>query len=173
MSIIDRIFAGKVIKDFGVFSEVGKIKYSALLVEKYGRPYFVIKYSVWFLVSGGVNYHKFSLDDASKIRDYISESEVVAKTIPPLDYDISKLALRYSLITVLVASMINLFTQEEGLIFLTTFIATFCHISQYSTFKEHPDVNSRTKKLLFLFPLITLLIAVPKLCWLTVILWRQ
>jgi hypothetical protein len=177
MSIVDRIFVGKVVKDFGVVSEkslgIGKIRHSALLVEKYGRLYFVIKNSTWFLLSTGVSYHKFPIDDASKIRDYISESETIVKTIPPLDYDISKLALRFSLITMAVASAINLFTQDSGLIFLTTFIATFFHANQYLEFYQHPDVDSRTKKLLFVIPLITFLIAIPKFCWLTIILWRQ
>jgi hypothetical protein len=174
MSIIDRIFAGKVIQDFGVLSEkslgIGKIKHSALLVEKYGRLYFVIKYSTWFLLSGGVNYQKFALDDATKLRDYITESEIIAKNLPPLDYDVSKLAFRYSLITMLVATIINLLAQNSGIMFPTMFLAFFFHITQFSEFKNHPDVDAKTKRFLFIFPLITFLVSIPRFCYFTFVL---
>ena len=174
MGIVDRIFVGKVIKDFGVVSEkplgIGKIKHSALLVEKYGRLYFVIKYSTWFLFSGGVSYHKFPIDDASKIRDYISESETIAKNLPPLEYDVSKLAFRYSLITMAVATIINLLAKNSGIMFPTMFLAFFFHMSQFAEFKNHPDVDAKTKRFLFIFPLITFLISIPRFCYFTLVL---
>ena len=175
MSIIDRFFIGKVIKDFGTLDEsflgIGKIKHSTLLVERYGRFYLVIKSSAWALFSGSVSYEKIPLDDALKIQEYITESQQIAKNFPKLPYDISKLALRYSLITMAIASAINLIATNSGVIFLTTFVAVFFfHSNQFIEFWNHPDVDSRTKKFLIVIPLITFLIAISKFCWLTLVI---
>jgi hypothetical protein len=172
MNIFDRLFAGKVIQDFGTLDErslgIGKIKHSALLVERYGRLYFVIKTSTWVLFSGGFSYDRFALDDALKIREYIGESEQISQNLPALPYDVSKVALRNSIIIMAVASVVNLLLPDAGLVFMATAIAVvFFHGNQFIEFTNHPDVNSRTKKWLFIIPIMTLLVAVSKFCWLT------
>ena len=172
MSIVDRFFVGKVVKDFGVLAEkslgIGKIKHRVLLVEKHGRYYFVLKASAWFLLSASVNYEKIPLENAQKLREIIAESETITKNLPPIDYDVSKVALRNSLITMLIASAINVFIQDGGVVLLTTLFAAFFHMGQFTEFNDHPDIDAKTKKSLFLIPLITLLIGVPKFCWLSI-----
>jgi hypothetical protein len=174
MNFIDRLFVGNVIKDFGILDEksigLGKMKHSALLVEKYGRLFFVIKFSAWAIFGASVSYQKFALDDATKLREYITESEMIAKNLPPVDYDISKLAFRYSLITMLVATIINLLAQNSGIMFPTMFLAFFFHANQFAESKNHPDVDIRTKRFLVILPLITFLVSIPKFCYFTLVL---
>ncbi len=171
MNIIDRIFVGRVIKDFGTLEEksigIGKMRKSALLVEKHGRLYFVIKFSVWALFGASVNYQDFLLEDAFKIREYINESEQIARNLPPVTYKVANVAIRNLLITSLVASVINLLVQNAGVVFLATFVATIVHINQYIEFKSHPDVDSRTKTLLVLIPVFTLIVGIAKFVWLS------
>jgi hypothetical protein len=170
MSIFDKLFAGNVIKDFGLLKEksfgIGKIKQRALLVEQHGRYYLVLKVSSWFLLSASTHYEKFPLEDASKLRECIAESEAITKNLPPLEYDVSK-TIRYSLIAAAIATVINLLTQDTALIFIATIIATVFQFSQYSEFKDHPNIDDKTRKWLFVIPIIMLLIAIPKFCWLS------
>jgi hypothetical protein len=55
MSLFDRIFMGKVIKDFGILEEksliIGKIKKSMLLVERRGKLKIAFKWSGYALCS--------------------------------------------------------------------------------------------------------------------------
>ena len=108
MSILDRIFVGQVIKDFGPIEEknlgLGKITTSALLVEKAGKLNFVLKNSGWFLVSGSFRYEIFTLEEASKLRECINESEQIARNLPPSTYDVNSATLRSALITTCVGS---------------------------------------------------------------------
>jgi hypothetical protein len=170
MSIIDRLFVGRVIQDFGTLEEksfgIGKMKRSALLVEKHGRVYFVIKSSAWVLFGASVSYHEFTLDNAFKLRESINQSEQIARNLPPLTYDVSKVALRNALVTSLIASVISLLAQDVGIVFLATLIAMIVHASQATEFRSHPSVDSRTKGLLMLVPLFTLLIGIAKFAWL-------
>jgi hypothetical protein len=174
MSIVDRIFVGNVIKDFGILNEqslgLAKVKHSALLVEKHGRLFFVMKSSAWAIFGAGLSYQRFPLEDALKLREYLTESETIAKNLPPLDYDISPVAFRSSLVTMLVAILINLLVPESGVIFLTMFFAFFIHANQFAEYKNHPDVDARTKRLLIIFPLITFLVSIPRFCYLTFVL---
>jgi len=174
MSIIDRFFVGNVIKDFGTVDEksigIGKMKHSAMLVEKYGKLSFVIKSSAWAFLGASVSYHKIPLDDAAKLREFISESESIAKNLPPLNYDISKLAFQYSLITTVIAVAINLLAQNSGIMFLTIFLAFFFHVNQFAEFRNHPDVHTKTRMFLLIFPLITFLISIPRFCYFTFVL---
>ena len=83
MSIMDRIFVGEVVQDFGVFEEktfgIGRTKRSALLVKKNGEFRFVIKTTSVALFSASARYFEFDLEDAYKIRQYIDQSERIAK----------------------------------------------------------------------------------------------
>ena len=175
MNVIDRIFIGKIVKDFGTLDEkflgIGKSKRSAFLVEKYGKFYLVIKTSTWTLFSGSFSYDKFDLDDALKISDFVNESVQIRQAQPLESYDVSAIARRNALITMAVTSIANLLFQDSGYVFLTTFIAmVLFHASQFVEFTNHPDVDAKTKKWLFLIPIITLVIGILKICWLT---WVQ
>ncbi len=169
MSIIDKILLGNIVKDFGVYYErsygLGKYKRSAFLVEKYGRFYFVLKSSAWFLLTGSVIFERIHLEDAKKLQDYIAESETIARNTPPVDYDISQRALRNALIGLVIASVLILLIQVPGFI-LITIITIIVQANQSYEFNNHPDVGSGTKKLLISFPFITLLMAILKGLWL-------
>src|SRR5688572_14554347 len=106
MSIIDRIFVGRIIKDFGTFDEksigIGKMRHSALLAEKHGRLFFVIKFRAWAIFGASVIYEKFAFEDAAKIRVLIDESEKIPRTLLQVDYDFKKLALRNMLVVLLI-----------------------------------------------------------------------
>lgn len=174
--MIDRLLVGNVIKDFGTLDEknigIGKTRHSALLVEKYGQLFFVIKFSGWALFGGSVSYQKFRLDDAARLREYISQSETLAESFPAASYDVSKTALRNALITMAVVSVINVLSPEAGIIFLVTLLAAAIHINQYFEFKDHPGVNSITKRYLVIIPLVTLLVGIAKFSWLGMALLR-
>jgi hypothetical protein len=176
MRIFDRLFAGKVIKDFGTYYErslgIGREKHSSLLVERNGRYWFVLKSSYLAFLGGSLSYEKIPLENAASIRDQMTESEQIIKNLPPLKYDASRLALQYSLITFIVASTINLLAWDSGLVFLITFIAALVHLSLYVQFQSHPGINSLSKRMLIIVPIATMLIAIPKLYWLTIAEWR-
>lgn len=91
MSFFDRIFVGKTIKDFGVVEEksigIGKTKTSALLTKKKGEYLFVIKTSAWAILGASVNYREFKMDTASKLKDFISDSENIVNNQPLEIYD--------------------------------------------------------------------------------------
>jgi hypothetical protein len=83
MSIIDRFFVGKVIKDFGPLEEkyfvIGKSTKSALLAERGGRLAFVLKFSSWMLILGRTSYFELDLEDAYKLREFINQAEQIAR----------------------------------------------------------------------------------------------
>ena len=82
MSFWDRIFMGRVIKDFGALEEksflVGKIKKSLLLVERRGKLKIVFKWSGWALFGASVNYFDLKSDSLPKLRDYLDEIQSIA-----------------------------------------------------------------------------------------------
>ena len=81
MSFWDRIFMGRVIKDFGPLEEssflVGKIKKSLLLVERRGKLKIVFKWSGWALFGASVNYFDLKSDSLPKLRDYLDEIQSI------------------------------------------------------------------------------------------------
>ncbi len=86
MNILDRIFVGEVIQDFGVISSeslgIGRMRKSALLTKKNGKFRFVIKTSAIAFLAASVNYTEFDLEDAYKIRQWIEQSESIVKGFP-------------------------------------------------------------------------------------------
>lgn len=79
MSFWDRIFMGRVIKDFGVLEEksflVGKMKKSLLLVERRGKLKIVFKWSGVALFGASVNYFDLKADSLPKLRRFLEEIE--------------------------------------------------------------------------------------------------
>jgi len=82
MSFWDRIFMGRVIRDFGPLEEssflVGKIKKSLLLVERRGKLKIVFKWSGWALFGASVNYFDLKSDSLGKLRDCLDEIQSIA-----------------------------------------------------------------------------------------------
>jgi len=86
MNILDRIFAGEVIQDFGIIEDdslsIGRMRKSALLVKKKGKIRFVIKTSAVAFLAASVTYTEFDLENAYKIRQSIDQSESIVKGLP-------------------------------------------------------------------------------------------
>lgn len=89
MSIIDRLFVGKVVKDFGHLElqsfSIGKKGRSVLLAEKRGVLLFVVKSFAWAIFGGSVRYYAFRLANALKLREFITDSEQIARRLVPRD----------------------------------------------------------------------------------------
>ncbi len=79
MSFWDRVFMGRVVKDFGVLEEksflVGKMKKSLLLVERRGKLKIVFKWSGAALFGASVNYFDLKADSLPKLRRCLEEIE--------------------------------------------------------------------------------------------------
>jgi len=86
MNILDRIFVGEVIQDFGIIEDqslgIGRMRKSALLAKKKGKIRFVIKTSAVAFLAASVNYTEFDLENAYKIRQSIDQSESIVKGLP-------------------------------------------------------------------------------------------
>ena len=82
MNIFDRIFAGRVIKDYGPLEErslgLGRIRKSLLLAERRGRLKLVFKFSGFFLCTGSVYYMDVPLEKAEVLRRCLDEAEGIA-----------------------------------------------------------------------------------------------
>ena len=81
MSFWDRIFMGRVVKDFGVLEEksflVGKMKKSLLLVERWGKLKIVFKWSGVAPFGASVNYFDLKADSLPKLRQCLDEIESI------------------------------------------------------------------------------------------------
>jgi len=82
VSFWDRIFMGRVVKDFGVLEEksflVGKMKKSLLLVERRGKMKIVFKWSGIALFGASVNYFDLKADSLPKLRQCLDEIESIS-----------------------------------------------------------------------------------------------
>ena len=83
MSIFDRIFMGKVIKDFGTLEEksfiIGKTRKSMLLAERRGKLKIVFKWSGYAPFGASVSYYDLKAESIPKLRQLITEAEELAK----------------------------------------------------------------------------------------------
>jgi hypothetical protein len=83
MSFFDRIFMGKVIKDFGTLEEksfiIGKLKKSMLLVERRGKLKVAFKWSGFALFGASVSYFDLSTESLPKLRQFLDEAVEIAK----------------------------------------------------------------------------------------------
>ncbi len=81
MSIFDRIFMGRVVKDFGPLEEKnflgGKMKKSLLLVERRGKLKIVFKWSGLALFGASVNYFDLKADSLPKLRKCLDEIQSI------------------------------------------------------------------------------------------------
>jgi len=94
VSFWDRIFMGRVVKDFGVLEEksflVGKMKKSLLLVERRGKLKIVFKWSGVALFGASVNYFDLRADSLPKLRQCLEEIESFSSQRSPSPPSTSK-----------------------------------------------------------------------------------
>jgi len=81
MSFWDRVFMGRVIKDFGPLEEksflVGKTKKSLLLVERRGKLKIVFKWSGFGLFGASVNYFDLKADLLPRLCQCLDEIQSI------------------------------------------------------------------------------------------------
>jgi len=170
MSILDRLFIGKVIKDFGPLEKrsfgVGGMTKSVLLVERQGRLVFVFKESVWFLISASIRYQTLSLDEAYKLRGLINESEQIARNLPPSTYNPAKDIQRNTFIIMVVA--LGLFSLAQDWVFalVVALSVLAVHIKQLRDAWHLPNINRRVKTTLALITILTLMAGISRIIWL-------
>lgn len=79
MSFFDRLYVGKVLKDFGllqtIYRTVGEVNRYVLLAERFGRLKLAIKTTAWGFLSAQVTYITFDLDKALILREFIDQAE--------------------------------------------------------------------------------------------------
>jgi hypothetical protein len=82
MSLFDRIFVGKVIKDFVILEEksliVGKIKKSMFLAERRGKLKIVFKWSGYAPFGASVTYFDLKAETIPQLHRFITEAEELA-----------------------------------------------------------------------------------------------
>ncbi len=82
MSLFDRIFVGKVIKDFGILEEkslvIGKIKKSMLLAQRRGKLKIAFKWSGYAPFAASVTYFELKAESIPKLRRFLTEAEELA-----------------------------------------------------------------------------------------------
>jgi hypothetical protein len=87
MSLWDRIFMGRVIKDFGPLEEksflVGKMKKTLLLVERRGKLKIVFKWSGVAPFGASVNYFDLKADSLPKLRQCLDEIQSISSQRSP------------------------------------------------------------------------------------------
>lgn len=150
MSIIDRILVGKVIKDFGPIEQqslgIGKATKSVLLTEQRGKVRFILKTSTWlFPFSANVSYQDFTLEEAYKIRDYINESEQIARLLPPSSYDPDKQAVREWLILAIIGIVIIGLLQNSAQILFTTLFIFALYAMQQWALRNSSELDTQTR----------------------------
>ncbi len=84
MSLFDRIFAGKVIHDFGVLEEaslgIGKRKLSLLLVEKKGEVRLVLKMAATSILGGNIRCTHLAATALPKLARCVAEAQELAES---------------------------------------------------------------------------------------------
>lgn len=89
MAFFDRVFVGKVLKDFGVLDErrrgIAKQKMSVLLTERGSQRYLVIKTSSFAWLAAGVQYVEIPVDAIPQLEQWLQEIRALGygvSTIP-------------------------------------------------------------------------------------------
>lgn len=149
MNIIDRIFVGKVVYDFGPLQQkgigLGKIDSRLLLIERRGKRKVVLRRLIWFLFSASVTYHEFSPEEAIRLRSMLDESEQILKNLPPTDYDPAGASLRNSLIFLLFGVSIFLIARDPILISLVAMIVSVLLVHEYWDQIRGKEISHQSK----------------------------
>ncbi len=87
MSVFDWMWGTRTIKNLGDLERhsfgIGGTSKSLLLIEKRGEREFVFQSAAWFLILFSARRTRLSLEGASKLREFIDESERIAQGISP------------------------------------------------------------------------------------------
>jgi len=82
LNIFDRIFAGRVIKDYGPLQErnfgLGHIRTSLLLAERRGKLKLVFKFSGYFICVGSVQYCEIPIDKTDLLRRALEDADNIS-----------------------------------------------------------------------------------------------
>jgi|SRR6266508_5959836 len=151
MNILDRIFVGEVIQDFGVISSeslgIGRMRKSALLTKKNGKFRFVIKTSAIAFLAASVNYTEFDLEDAYKIRQWIEQSESIVKGFPysqdfsanGISKELPTSAILSVLVTFILGGLIIWWLDNSILILLGTLALFSLQINAFQDFHRYEE----------------------------------
>lgn len=151
MNILDRIFVGKVIQDFGpIKSEslgIGRVRKSALLTKKNGKFRFVIKTSAVAFLAASVSYTEFDLEDAYKIRQWIDQSESIVRGFPysesfsanGISKELPASAIISALVTFVLGGLIIWWLNNSVLILLATLALFSLQINAFQDFQRFED----------------------------------
>ena len=174
MNILDRIFVGEVIQDFGVISSeslgIGRMKKSALLTKKNGKFRFVIKTSAVAFLAASVNYTEFDLEDAYKIRQWIDQSESIVKGFPysesfsvnGISKELPTSAILSVLVTFVLGGLIIWWLNNSILILLATLALFSLLINMYQDFQRHEEAADWQTLLPGLFAVLSLFLGIGK-----------
>lgn len=151
MKILDRIFVGKVIHDFGIIEEtsfgMGRMRKSALLTKKNGKFRFVIKMSAIAFLGASVNYVEFDLEDAHKIRQCIDHGDAIVKGLPDsenfsvtgISKELPFSAILSVLVTFLLGSLIIWWLNNSIFILLSTLVLFSLNINAFQDFHRYEE----------------------------------
>lgn len=174
MNILDGIFVGEIIQDFGVIKDesygIGRIRKSALLAKKNGKLNFVIKTSSVAFLGASVRYTEFGLEDSFKIRQFIDQSEAIAKSTPysehfsPNGYErklpASNIILNLGVF--LLGSLIIWSLKYQVFTLIATLALFALQISTYQEFKKFEDAQAWQKAIPAFLAMMSFLIGIVK-----------
>ena len=153
MNILDRIFVGEVIKDFGMIEDqslgIGRMRKSALLTKKQGKIRFVIKSSAVAFLAASVNYTEFDLENAYKIRQSIDQSESIVKGSPysedfsadGISKELPVSAVLSVLVTFILGGLIIWWLNNSVLILLATLALFSLLINAFQDFHRYEEAT--------------------------------
>ena len=151
MRILDSIFVGKVIQDFGIIEEkslgLGRMRKSALLAKKSGKYRFVIKTSAFAFLGGSVNYTEFDMEDAYKIRECIDHSESIVKGLPysenfsvtGISKELPISAILSLLVSFVLGGLIIWWLDNSIFVLLATSVLFALHINAFQDFHRYEE----------------------------------
>lgn len=171
VKVSGKLFVGQVVRDFGCVEQekfpLGRINKCALLAKRGGELHLVLKFSQWALLGWNVGYQYFVLEDAYKLRGYITESEKIAANLPPLTYDPRAEAGRNSLLTAVISSVILLLMRDMFSIAVGTLITLWVYAYQWQGFWRYQETRMFIVRRYVLLILLVVAIVVVKAAMLT------
>lgn len=176
MSVLDWLFVGNVVMDFGPIEQrsvgIGRLKLgrateSVLLIEKAGKIHLVLKSVSWLVpLGGGIGYRGFPMDKAGKLRDLINASERIAGDLTLSNYDssrgIRRTVLVVGLMAVIPLVLTSSFTTTTAIV--AGLVAVWAKL--HRELHQNPLVVPQAKSLAVWLIGLTLAAGALKLLWL-------
>jgi hypothetical protein len=157
MNLLDRMFVGEVIQDFGIIKDetlgIGRIRKSALLAKKNGKFRFVVKTSAIAFLGASVNYTEFDMEDAYKIRQLIDQSESIVKGVPyTRNFSVNGVSKELPISTIIsifvtfVLGSLIIWWLDQGILILLTTLALFSmQVNTFQDFKRYEEAQEWQK----------------------------